>query len=172
MLHSNIWDVRKSQYLTYFHSLLCTGTFFNNREHIKHVKHKLNTFCSMETHNTLFVLDIQTCPAKPALQLGKVFNKFHASTRRRAEGMTRGKKLMKPKPVNPTLCLLSSFQIRWSLCNRMCHYLVGDAARGLWQMQPLVGWQQLLMESGPGPAQCSVRHPVSSSPPLTFNMLH
>lgn len=84
----------------------------------------------------------------------------------------RGGKLMKLKSVNATLCLQSDFQIRWFLCNRICHYLVGDAARGLWQMQPLVGCQQLLMASGPGPAQCSVRHPVSSSPPLTFHMIH
>lgn len=42
----------------------------------------------METLNTLFVLDIQTCPAKPALQLGKAFNKYHVSKGWRAEEMT------------------------------------------------------------------------------------
>jgi len=41
----------------------------------------------METLNTLFMLDIQTCPAKPALQLGKAFNKFNVSIRWRAQGM-------------------------------------------------------------------------------------
>ena len=42
----------------------------------------------METRNTLFVLDIQTRPAKAALQLGQAFNNFHVSTRWRAEGRT------------------------------------------------------------------------------------
>jgi len=85
----------------------------------------------METLNTLFVPNIQTCPAKPALQLGQAFNKFLVSTRWELKEWLRGGKLMKPKPVNPTLCLLSNFQISWSLGNRICPYLVGDAATGL-----------------------------------------
>ena len=69
MLYSNIWEVCKSQYLTFFHSLLCSGTFFKNQETYQTHKRKLNTFCSMETLNTLLLPDIQTRPAKPALQL-------------------------------------------------------------------------------------------------------